>query len=240
MSPTAAPLGLGVVGAGRFAAFLLDAVQNLPGVQLRNVADLSLEAAQALASPHQAKATDDWRDLLNDDGVDVIVVATPPVTHAPIALAGLQAGRHVFCEKPLATEASDAVEVADAAQRAHRALVVDHVLHYNPILRALTQLGGALLGPVQRFCFENDASDEDLPIGHWFWDETQSGGIFVEHGVHFFDAAHLLVGSAPVSVQAMVARRGDDGVVDLVSATARHPGGVLASHTHGFTHAHRC
>jgi predicted dehydrogenase len=240
VSPTAAPLGLGVVGAGRFAAFLMDAVQDLPGVQLRHVADLSLEKAQALAGSNQAKATDQWRDLLNDDGVDAIVVATPPITHAPIALAGLRAGRHVFCEKPLATEASDAVEVADVALRAHRALVVDHVLRYNPILRALTQLGGALLGPVQRFCFENDASDENLFPDHWFWDETQSGGIFVEHGVHFFDAAHLLVGSAPVSIQAMVARRDDDGVVDLVSATARHPGGVLASHTHGFTHASRC
>jgi len=154
-------------------------------------------------------------------------------------LAGLRSGRHAFYEKPLATEVSDAVEVADAAQAAHRALVVDHVLRHNPILRALTQLRGGLLGPVQRFCFENDASDEDLPPNHWFWDEAQSGGIFVEHGVHFFDAARLLVGSAPVSVAAMVARD-DDGVVDLVSATARHPGGVLASHTHSFTHAHRC
>ena len=117
-------------------------------------------------------------------------------------MAGLRSGRHAFYEKPLATEVSDAVEVADAAQAAHRALVVDHVLRHNPILRALTQLRGGLLGPVQRFCFENDASDEDLPPNHWFWDEAQSGGIFVEHGVHFFDAARLLVGSAPVSVAA--------------------------------------
>ena len=240
MSATAPPLGLGVVGAGRFATFLMDAVHDLPGVELRFVADLSLERAHTLAGPHQAKATDQWRDLLNDDGVDALVVATPPFTHAPIALAALQSGRHVFCEKPLATEAVDALEVAAAAERAHRALVVDHVLRYNPILRALTRLGGALLGPVQRFCFENDASDEDLPRDHWFWDEAQSGGIFVEHGVHFFDAAHLLIGSVPVSVQATAARRDHDGVVDLVTATACHPGGVLASHTHGFTHAHRC
>jgi len=77
VSPTATPVGLGVVGAGRFAAFLMDAAQDLPGVQLRHVADLSLESAQALAGPHQAKASDQWRDVLNDDGVDAIVVATP-------------------------------------------------------------------------------------------------------------------------------------------------------------------
>ena len=96
-----------------------------------------------------------------------------------------------------------------------------------------------LLGPVQRFAFENDASDEHLPPDHWFWDEATSGGIFIEHGVHFFDAAHLLLGTAPLSVSATAAHR-EDGTTDLVSATALHPGGALATHTHGFSHADRC
>jgi predicted dehydrogenase len=113
------------------------------------------------------------------------------------------------------------------------------VLRYNPLLRALIRLQGSLLGPLQRFSFENDASDEDLDAGHWFWHEGTSGGILVEHGVHFFDAAHLLAGTLPETVQAMSASRGD-GTVDLVSATTRHPGGLLAGFTHGFTHPHRC
>ena len=57
--------------------------------------------------------------------------------------------------------------------------------------------------------------------------------------MHFFDAAHLLAGTLPEAVQAMSASR-EDGTVDLVSATARHPGGLLAGFTHGFSHAHRC
>ena len=57
--------------------------------------------------------------------------------------------------------------------------------------------------------------------------------------MHFFDAAHLLAGTLPGTVQAMSASR-PDGTVDLVSATTRHPGGLLAGFTHGFTHAHRC
>ena len=118
-------------------------------------------------------------------------------------------------------------------------LVVDHVLRYNPLVRALCRLQGSLLGPLQRFAFENDASDEDLDATHWFWQESTSGGILVEHGVHFFDAAHLLAGTLPEAVQAMSASR-RDGTVDLVSATTRHPGGLLASFTHGFSHAHRC
>ena len=73
---------------------------------------------------------------------------------------------------------------------------------------------------------------------HWFWDEARSGGIFVEHGVHFFDAATMLIDDAATSVQAVAARRAD-GPVDLVSATVAH-GDALATHTHSFTHAHRC
>ena len=98
------------------------------------------------------------------------------------------------------------------------------MLRYNPVLQRLVVLRDELLGPVQRFAFENDASDEHLPPDHWFWDEERSGGVFVEHGVHFFDAAHLLLGSRPEHLVAVTAAR-PDGRTDLVSATARHPGG---------------
>ena len=127
---------------------------------------------------------------------------------------------------------ADAREVAAAAAASGRQLVVDHVLRYNPLLQALVILQAELLGPVQRFAFENDASDEHLPPDHWFWDEATSGGIFLEHGVHFFDAAHLLLGTEPLAVSATAAHRAD-GTTDLVSATALHPGGALATHTHG-------
>jgi hypothetical protein len=131
-------------------------------------------------------------------------------------------------------------ELAELAEKQQRALVVDHVLRYNPLLRALLPLRDGLLGPVQRFCFENDASDEDLDPGHWFWDESRSGGIFLEHGVHFFDAAAMLLDRPATAVQASSARRAPGGPVDLVSATVSHGPDVLATHTHGFTHARRC
>ena len=233
------PLGVGVVGAGRFARFLAGAVADLPDVRLVAVADSDASRAADLASAVGARAVTRWEDLLTDPEVDVVALMTPPSSHATIARAALEAGRHVWCEKPLATDATAAADVCAAAERSGRVLVVDHVLRYNPLLRALGRLQGTLLGPLQRFAFENDASDEDLDAGHWFWQESTSGGIFVEHGVHFFDAAHLLSGTLPEAVQAMSASR-PDGTVDLVTATTRHPGGLLAGFTHGFSHALRC
>jgi len=234
-----AALGLGLVGAGRFGEFVAGVAAGVPDVTLRTVADVDPGRAAALADRHDATTSAGWTALVADPLVDAVVVTTPPATHAEIALAALEAGRHVFCEKPLATTLDGAREVVDAAARCGRALVVDHVLRYNPVLTVLVALRDELLGPVQRFAFENDASDEHLPPDHWFWDEERSGGIFVEHGVHFFDAAHLLVGTEPDHVVAITAAR-PDGRTDLVSATARHPGGVLATHTHGFTHPDRC
>jgi predicted dehydrogenase len=232
------PLRLGVVGAGRFATFLTEAVADLPDVAVHVVTDRDAEAAQLLAKASDARVAGSWQQLLDDPTVDVVVVATPPASHAEIAREALWCSKHVFCEKPLATTTADLAALVVAAAASDRVLVVDHVLRYNPLLAAVARLQTELLGAPQRFLFENDASDEDLHDTHWFWDQDASGGIFVEHGVHSFDAAAMLVGRAATSVQAAVARR-TTGHADLVSAVVHHGDDVLATHTHSFTHAHR-
>lgn len=234
------PLGVGVVGAGRFATFLTEAVADLPDVVVRATTDHDREAAALLAKQHDARVHDSIEDLLRDPAVDVVVVATPPGSHAGIATAALRSGRHVFCEKPLATSPDDLATLVAAAATGPGVLVVDHVLRFNPLLAGVQRLQDEILGPPQRFLFENDASDEDLDDTHWFWDARQSGGIFVEHGVHFFDAAAMLLGRLATSVQASAATRSGSGLTDLVSATVCHGDDVLATHTHSFTHAHRC
>lgn len=234
-------IGVGLVGCGAFGRFVLNAVRDLPGVRIAAVADSDAARKEALAAAHGAAACDGLETLLVNPDVHVVVIATPPAAHAAMAIAALRAGKHVFCEKPLALSAVQAAEVRAVADASPGVLVVDHVLRYNPILRMLERLREeGLLDTPRRFAFENDASDEDLGPDHWFWDPSHSGGIFIEHGVHFFDAARALLGSEPQSVQATAVRRDVSGPVDIVVATTVHPGGVVATHTHSFTHAHRC
>ena len=236
---TEAGFGVGVIGAGRFAAFLLAAAATVPQLSIRAIADPDLARARRLAAEHDAVVLPDPADLLGDDRIDAVIIATPPATHAALSLAALAAGRHVFCEKPVALTARDAAAVRAAVAASGCAYVVDHVLRYNSLLAALCRLRAQeLLGPVRRFAFENDAADENLPAGHWFWDDAISGGILLEHGVHFFDAASMLIGAPPQRVQAVAARR-PDGRTDTVVATAVHADGALASYAHGFSHAHR-
>jgi predicted dehydrogenase len=97
------PLPVGVVGAGRFATFLTEAVHDLPDIRFTAVADADPDRARRLAATLIARQLVDWRALIAADDADAVVIATPPATHAEITLAALRAGRHAFCEKPLIT-----------------------------------------------------------------------------------------------------------------------------------------
>jgi predicted dehydrogenase len=243
MTPSKERLGVALAGCGRFGDFCLSAVADLPQLLPVGVSDTDRARALATAGRHGIAAHSDYAALLDDDRVDVVIIATPPADHAPMALAAIAAGKHVFCEKPLATSLPDATAVVQAA-RAHRVrLSVDYVLRWNPLYRLLRHLqtlstptDAPVLGRPRHFAFQNLARDDHLPPDHWFWDSRTSGGIFVEHGVHFFDAAAWLLGSHPLEVQALEVARGGDGPVDTAIATALHPGGATVTYTHVFTH----
>ena len=239
------PHRLGLLGCGAFGTFLADAIADLPSAELAAVADTKPDLAVRLAAAHPSAAIEtDLDGLLADRDIDIVVVATPPWTHATLAVQALRARRHVLVEKPLAIDVDGCHRVAEAATETGRVVTVDHLLRFAPLVTALARLlavevaGRRVLGPIRRFAFENDAADEDLPADHWFWDPSRSGGIFIEHGVHFFDLAANLIGSPVEAIQAMAGTRAD-GRPDTVCATARYHSGATASWYHSFTHARR-
>jgi predicted dehydrogenase len=238
-------LGLGMVGCGRFGEFCLNAFATIPSLALVGVTDLDRRRAEAAAGAFGITVYSDYVALLADPRVQLVAINTPPALHAPMTLAAAAAGKHVFCEKPLATTIGDATAVLRAVRDARVRLAVDYVMRWNPLyglLRYVASLpagNGPLLGRLRRFALENYAADEDLALDHWFWDEAISGGIFVEHGVHFFDVCDWLMGSHPLAVQALEVRRPGAGPIDTVAATCTHEGGATSSFLHAFTHPNR-
>src|SRR5262249_42565071 len=161
---------------------------QVPGVKLAGMAGTHRPAALAAAARFGVESVDDVGELLGRDDVDVVYIATPPFLHHPQAMAVLAVGKHVIVAKPLAMTAGQAAELIAVARRRDRLLVANLMQRYNPLFDAVRRLVEArVLGEVLHGSFENYASDENLPDGHWFWDRGKSGGIFVEHGVHFFD-----------------------------------------------------
>src|SRR5262249_59972809 len=150
------------------------------GVRLVAMAGTPGPAALAAAAGSGVENVDDVGELLRRDEVAVVYIATPPFLHHAQALASLEAGKHVLVEKPLALTVGQADELIAAAQRRDRLLVANLMQRYNPLFDAVRRLvEGRVLGEVLHGSFENCASDESLPSGHWFWDRSEGGGIFL-------------------------------------------------------------
>jgi predicted dehydrogenase len=227
------PLGVGLVGAGGFGEFCLAAYREMAEVAVIAVADVDESRARRAAAPGEA-VYGDYAALLADPRVDIVAVNTPPFLHGPMAVEAAAAGKHLFVEKPLATSMVEAEAAVAAARAAGVQLSVNYVLRHHPLHRLAAAIAGSgAFGELQHFALENFATDEPLGPGHWFWKRAESGGIHVEHGVHFFDLCNALAGGPPGEVTGLSQRRAD-GREDRVSATARYGDRLLATFYHSF------
>jgi predicted dehydrogenase len=232
-----------LIGCGQFGSFVAAAVERMPKARLVAVADRDHAAATALARQLSAEVAvfDAAGAALDGNDVEIAIVATPPWTHVDLTVQALDAGCHVLVEKPLAIDLDGCRRVAIAATANDRVVAVDHLLRHAPLVAAVDRLlragepGRRLLGNVHRFSFENDAADEGLGDEHWFWDRSRSGGVLVEHGVHFFDLASWFIGAPPANVQATTLGQ-RAGRIDTVCATATYSNRATATWYHSFTH----
>ena len=214
------------MGYGRFGRFLHSAW----GDQVAGLCDrVRIEAPE-----FPARTYIDTAAFLEDPEVAIVCVATEPATHAALAVGALEAGKHVIVEKPLALTMEDARRVIDAAADTGLVATVDHVLRHHPLVKAVERIGReGLLGRFRTFTISNYAIVDVVPPDHWFWDESRSGGVLVEHGVHFFDLATQLARS-PVRDIAAFRQVRADGRTDGMAATILHGNGVIAHHSHVF------
>ena len=229
---------LGVAGCGGFGLFALQQFTQVHGVTLAGMAGTHRPAALAAAARFGVENVEDVNDLFHRADVDVVYIATPPFLHYPQALAALNAGKHVIVEKPLAMTVAQADELVSLARKKDRLLIANLMQRYNPLYDAVRRLiETKVLGEVLHGTFENYASDENLPADHWFWDRGKSGGIFIEHGVHFFDLFAGWLGAGKVEA-AQVGVRPGTAIEEHVHATVRY-GPALVNFYHGFHQAGR-
>jgi predicted dehydrogenase len=225
---------LGVVGCGGFGLFALQHFTQIPGIELAGIAGTYGPAAEAAAQRFGVPAQEDVEELLGRDDVDMVYIATPPFLHHPQAMLALSAGKHVMCEKPLALNLEQADEMITVAHERDVLLIANLMQRYNPLFDAIKSLiDSSALGEPLHGYFENYAKDEELPPEHWFWDREKSGGIFVEHSVHFFDLFAGWLGLGKV-VAAQRTLRPGTAFEEQVQCTVRYADSVLVNMYHGF------
>lgn len=232
-------LRIGAIGAGGFGLFALQQFLQVPGTQLTAIAGTHREAALAMARRFGVPDVHEVDGLLAAPEIDLVYIATPPFLHYPQARAALAAGKHVMCEKPLSLTVAEADELVAMAEERCLLCVTNLMQRYNPLFESVRRLvESRVLGECLHGWFENYAGDEGLGADHWFWDPAKSGGIFIEHGVHFFDLFEGWLGTGEM-VAAQRGLRPGSGLEEQVQCTVRHANGALVNYHHSFTQTGR-
>jgi predicted dehydrogenase len=214
---------VGVAGLGYWGPNLARNLGLIPGCEVTWLCDASEEARLRLAGAFPAaRATAELDQLLADPELDAVVLATPVPTHADLAVRVLEAGKHCFVEKPLATSAADAERAVAAASRAERILMVGHLLEYHPAVTRLKELiDSGELGELY-YIYGNR-----LNLGKLRADENALWSL----GAHDVSVALHLIGEEPVECVAQGAAYVRDPVQDVVFCFLRFPSGVV-THLH--------
>ncbi|MBS1850845.1 MAG: Gfo/Idh/MocA family oxidoreductase [Acidobacteria bacterium] len=195
-------VSVGVLGAGSFAvSTLLPAMRRTAGVQFAGIC-----ANQGSHAHHAARkfgfqycATEETQ-VLADSGVNTVVIATRHHLHARQVIAALQAGKHVFCEKPLCLGEEELAAIVRAHQSADSSLklMVGFNRRFAPMVVRMKSFLRELQGPVVLHYRINAGP---LPPGHWTLDAEQGGGRILGEVCHFIDLLSFLCGAAPVEVE---------------------------------------
>jgi predicted dehydrogenase len=214
---------VGIVGLGYWGPNLARNIDGLEGAELSWCCDGRADVRDRLAGVHRnARFTADLDDLLGDDALDAIVVATPVPTHADLAVRVLEAGMHCFVEKPLAQSVADAERAVAASRSAGRVLMVGHLLQYHPGVRKLKEIADSgELGDIH-YIYSNR-----LNLGQLRADENALWSL----GAHDISVILHLADEDPSEMTARGESYMRDGVEDVVFAFLRFPSG-LAAHLH--------
>jgi inositol 2-dehydrogenase len=187
-------LRVGLIGAGRLGRlYARDLATRIPEVRLTAVADTDSRTVEAIAAEYDvAHRFVDPRDLIGDDSVDAIVIASPTNTHCDIAVAAAEANKPTFCEKPLALSLAECRRMQAAIERAGVFFQMGFMRRFDAgYAAAKREVGAGRIGnPV---AFKSSSRDPFLPSLDYV-NPASSGGILVDMAIHDFDLARWFMG----------------------------------------------
>lgn len=178
-----AQIGVGVVGCGFVGLGAhVSSFAKIEGSRLAAVADPDPSRLGKAADKYQPKSTyQDYADLVKDPAVDAVVVALPTPMHAKVALAAIEAGKHVLCEMPLAANMEEADQIIAAAKAKGVVLMPSLTFRFTPnYVKAKEMIASGELGQPAALLYREFISASDLamqwPAGSWMWNMEASGG----------------------------------------------------------------
>jgi len=194
-------IGVGIIGGGNFVrGTILPNMTKIPDYELIGIATSGSSSSGQVTKKYPFRyATTDYKKLLQDPDIDLIVIATPHNTHAPLAIEALDAGKHVYTEKPLAINMEQLEEVKAAYERNHQHLFVGFNRRYSPFARFLKENLETDKYPCM---IQYTVNAGVVPDDHWIQDPEVGGGRVIGEVCHFIDFCLYLTESAPKETKA--------------------------------------
>ncbi len=226
--PPVVNVNVALIGAGLIGSFHAETLaRRVPGARLAGIADVARDRAMAAAAAAGCdRWTTDYHELLDDPGVDAVVIATPPAYHGDAIEAAATAGKAVFCEKPIADTLEQADGAIDAAKAAGVILQVGFQRRFDAGFRRAHDLAASgKLGRIQllRSITRDPALDTATPRPTW--------SIFRDTLVHDFDVLRWLCGSEPTTIFALASSLNEPnasaGARDTAVVTIQFANGAL-------------
>jgi len=243
-------VGFAIVGLGKLSlGQLIPAFRNTRTARLAALGSGHPEKAHGIAAEHQlpSKAVYTYADfdrIASDPSIEVVYIVLPNFMHAEYAIRALKAGKHVLCEKPMATTIGDAERMIAAAKAANRHQMVAYRCHYEPLnLAGMRLLRSGRLGKTRLVVTDmGRQADPNDPSDAWRLDMKKSGGgALTDMGIYGVNGARYLLNEEPLEVQAWSQTDKSDPrfreVEDAYSWQFRFPSGAIGAGSTSFNYA---
>jgi predicted dehydrogenase len=212
---------IGIIGLGYWGPNLVRVLAELDGVDLSWICDRAPERLERVSRRYPAvRATRELEQLLADDDLDAVAIATPVGTHATLARAALEAGKHTFVEKPLAASVAEAEELALLARRRDLVLLCGHTFTYSPPVRAVKRMLDA--GELGELYF---VSSSRVNLGL----HQRDVSVIWDLGPHDFSILRYWLGAGPRTVAASGRDAVVPGIADVAFLSLAYASGTLAN-----------
>ena len=195
---------IGIIGTGFARNVQIPAFKSCENAEITSIASGSLENAKTTAEEFGiAHFTEDWRETIARDDVDLVCITTPPKLHHEMTMLAIEHGKHILCEKPMAMNAEEARDMTAAAKNAGVLALIDHELRFQPgRMRAYEMLREGAIGKVRHAKCHFQAPHRGDPNIPWNWwsDIEQGGGALGAIVSHVVDSFHWFLDNQISSV----------------------------------------
>ncbi len=232
-------LGVALIGLGYYSTDLLaPALQKTKHCYLAGIVTGTPSKAESWKRQYNIPDKNiynyqNFDEIANNPDIDVVYIVLPPSMHKEYVIRGANAGKHVWCEKPMAISAQECQEMIDACNKNKRSLAIGYRLHHDPNTKEYRKIvNQKLLGKVKSV--NCAAGYFDSRTDHWKQKKEMGGGVMYDMGVYAIQGARLGSGMEPLSVfEAKTSTTRPDiyknGLDETAVAKLEFPGGVIAS-----------